>query len=257
MSDNKDRLHSIIAVEKDVKAKNQSVFQETLKIFNRPESFEGFTKVYTPKEEDGTEFPTERKELVTTVHERLNYTFKNFANLLDLLGKKESSNTMAKADLIVDGETLAKDVPATLLLDLEKHFKEVLNILQRIPTLPSDVAWEVDPNAEKKGVVRTKYPVETLRNVKIRDFRTVAEATKEHKAQIAEVEKTVVEGTWKHTHWSGMISSAEKSRYINNVELLIRGAKKARMRANNQEVSASRLGKQVHDFMMNHESVEE
>jgi len=172
------------------------------------------------------------------------------------LGRKAATNQLAKADLVVDGVTIAEQVPATLLLDLEKEFRELLHTFRAIPTLQSDVAWEDDP-AAAKNVVRTKHPEERIRQERQKDFRIISEATKEHKAQIAEVEKTIDAGMWTTQFWSGMISSAEKSRMIENIELLLVATKKARTRANNQEVVDFKLGQSVKEFVLNHEPVQE
>jgi len=252
----KQQLHEIIAVEKDVHSQIQSIMNESIKIFKEPKNFISFHKTYEPYLDDTTLYPDERLEMKTNVLDRINYTFKYIINYYDIAAKKEATNCMAKADLIVDGETIIENLPATLLLTLEKEFKQLLVVWKTLPTLPAQSEWETDPNA-KKGVVRLKHPHKRIRTKRVPDIITLAPATKEHPAQVTQGEKEINEGIWTQNEWCGSVSSAYKARMLENIELLIRGAKKARMRANKQEVSHLKIGKLIKNFIISHEPIEE
>lgn len=80
--------------------------------------------------------PEEHKEMVTTVHDKLDYMLnQHIVPYLDAVLQKERANQDAKADIVVDGIVLAKDVPATFLLGLEEKLKRVHEVLDKIPTL--------------------------------------------------------------------------------------------------------------------------
>ena len=51
------------------------------------------------------------------------------------------------------------------------------------------------------------------------------------------------------TTWSGMISSAQKSAILGRMDKLIRATKKARQRANTQEVVKVTISKKLIDFL--------
>ena len=145
---------------------------------------------------------------------------------------------------MIDGLTIAHEVPATFLLGLETKLKTVRSIYETVPTLQPGIKWEKD-EIQGKDVYRRTHPEEKFRTKKNMKNHVVAKATKEHPEQVQvynEDEKVarIVTDTW-----CGMVSPAEKSALLGRVDTLIRAVKKARQKANTTEVIKSTIGKEL------------
>jgi len=167
---------------------------------------------------------------------------------LDAVLQKERTNQEARSDLVVDGTVIAKDVPATFLLGLETKLKTVRSVYETIPTLQPGIKWERD-DTQGKDVYRRAHPEEKFRTKKNMKNHVVAEATKEHPAQVQvynEDEKVarIVTDTW-----CGMVSPAEKSALLGRIDKLIRAVKKARQKANTTEVIKTTIGKELFTYI--------
>ena len=117
------KLNSHIAAGREIGSAFEKIKAETFHVFKGKEIFFGVTKNYKPKVEGEDLVEGERKDVVTTVKERLAWTNKVAIRALDFDATREKTNTGAKADLVADGAVLLKDVPATVLLFLESRLK--------------------------------------------------------------------------------------------------------------------------------------
>ena len=241
-----DKLHALLAVEGDVKGKAEKILKETISVFKKKDHFHAKTRHYEPLEEGGMEYPDEIKEMVTTVSKKLAYTSKALAKAIDLVYQKETTNSEAKADLIVEGKVLAEGVPATALLSLESRLKAVRAIYDNIPTLSSGEFWE--PDGQVPDVHKTRVKVK-FKSDKVFTPVIMAPATKEHPAQIKELFKDKPIGKWLETDRSGEWTSTKKSQHLERVDILIAAAKKARQRANDTKVVKVKLGKKIFDYI--------
>jgi hypothetical protein len=244
------KLHELLAVEADLDGKYKRIAEETSKTFKgRPAHFMGSIRTYHPfDDDDKVEYPEEYQALATTVEERLNYTAKAIEPYFDALLQKESTNQVAKADLVVDGEVIAKDLPATFLLGMESRLKFIRKVYEQIPTLPVSVDWEKD-ESWGKNVYRMTHPEEKLKTAKQFKSQVLYEATEHHPAQIEKWDENVAVGKFVKRIWSGAISSADKSRLLGRIDKLIIAVKKARQRANTTEVIKSKVGGKILDFI--------
>lgn len=112
------KLHELLAVEPDLKSTADSILNETQSVFQKKvDHFVGMTRSYDVIMEGAHQQPTESKQMVTTVKDKLDHMQKSQVRLIDAMYQKELANTTAKADIVYEGEVLAKDVPATVLLD--------------------------------------------------------------------------------------------------------------------------------------------
>ena len=244
------KLHQLLAVEGDLEGTYKKVLEETKVNFTKhPDRYFGshqrveFFDENTPKEADS------HKKMDDTIPSKLTYTQDHIIRYLDAVLQKEQTNQDARADLIIDGVTIAKDVPATFLLGLENKLKIIRNnIYETIPTLQPGIKWEKD-ETEGKDVYRRVHPEEKFRTKKIMKNHVVANATKEHPAQVqvyTEDEKVarVVTNTW-----CGMVSPAEKSTILGRIDKLVRGVKKARQKANTTEVVKTTIGNELFAYI--------
>jgi len=243
------KLHELLAVEGNIESAYRKALEETKTTFQkRPAHFFGRHKTLEMFDENAPKAPDEYQELQTTVQEKLEYQADHIIRYLDAVLQKERTNQEARADLVVDGVTLASDVPATFLLGLENKLKTIRSVYDVIPTLPPGVKWEPD---ESKGahVYRRVHPEEKFKTARTFRHKVLYEATKEHPAQIEKWEETENVGKYIENQWCGMLSPAEKSTILGRLDKLIRATKKARQKANATEVVHVTIGKELFDFI--------
>jgi hypothetical protein len=96
---------------------------------------------------------SEVKVIETTVADKLDYLSRDLSRLYDVLLQKEIGNQEARADLVVNGEVLIPDAPATFLLGMETRLKALRQVLLHIPTLEPGRTWTED---EASGILRLR-----------------------------------------------------------------------------------------------------
>lgn len=239
-------LHELLAVEQERKGEADKARRNTQEQFTRKTShFTGIRRTFRPfsVDEDKGEVPGERLEaetrLVTTVPETIEEALKALRRALDVSYQIDEANTRARANLVIDDEVLAEDVPATFLLQLEKRLRHVRDLFEQIPTRDPVKLWQLDTGADKSHVFRAE-PVVTIRKKRERKYNVMYEATKEHPAQIDIVEVDEPVGEIRSYEWSGMLSPGLKNALIERTERLIRAVKQARSRANTEKVNTER-----------------
>lgn len=244
------QLHELLAVEGDLEGTYKKILEETRVNFEKhPDRYFGQHVRIETFDENAPKEADVHKEMDDTVPAKLAYTQDHIIRYLDAVLQKEKTNQQAIADIVVDGVTIAKDVPATFLLGLESKLKIIRqNVYETIPTLQPGIKWEIDENIGK-NVYHRVYTEDKFRTKKVMKNHVLAEATKEHPAQVqvyTEDEKysRVITDTW-----CGMISPAEKSILLNRVDKLIRAVKKARQKANTTEVVKSTIGKELFGYV--------
>jgi len=236
------KLHELLAVEPSIEGASNRIVQETTKVFKDGHLFQGFLRRLEmfAEEDKASDEVTDRLERATTVWEKLRYMRESVENHYDCIFQKDSTNQLAKADIEIDGVTIAKDVPATYLLGMEKRIKQLRGVFEMIPTLPQGTKWE--PAIEEgEGVFRTVEPKITFKTRKTKRSMIVAPPTKEHKAQVQVWDDTENCGKYIETHTSGAITPGEKSKLLERLDKLFKAVKQARERANCTEVPNNKI----------------
>ena len=236
MSNKKTKLHQILAVEDDRKRTAMEILNESIGTFKtKKDHFEGVTRVYDVKEEGSEEYPTERKELITTVKEKLDYTAKHWAKYLDIVMMREQTNSsgVAKASVQV-GDKFFGEYGATTLLAIEKNLTQFILMLREVPTLDPAHEWIEDDQNSNRFI--SKHPSEQNRTQKKSKPIVMYEATKEHPAQVVMETYDTIVGKWTGTRTSGKIRPADKATMLDRAEELLIAVKKARTAANECEV---------------------
>ncbi len=257
MSTKKPLLHEILAVEQEVKAKAERARNQLTETFRSKQThFTGIRRTFRPfsVDEKSGELGGERLEaetrLAKTVHEELAAVLREVGKAVDLGLQLDEANTRARADIIVDGEVLIAEVPATFLLQLERRLKELRAVFKEAPTYDPVRLWSVDPSADKKHVLRAE-PVTTIRKQRARKYNVMVEATKEHPAQVDVVEIDEPIGEIRSYEWTGMLSTGKKSALLEQVDRLLSAVKQARSRANTVHVDTSKaMAKRIADFLL-------
>jgi hypothetical protein len=246
------QLHEILAVEGDLKGEKNKIRDETVATFTKKSNlFLGFIKrleMFDAKKENEEAAGNERSEITTTVPEKLEYISKAFIRFWDTKLQKETANQEATADVIIEGATFFKDVPVTFLLGMEEELKQLRKVYDNIPTLQSGIDWVKDPQ-KGSGYWKAVHLIIKQKTKQLIQSTITVEPTKEHPAQVREWSEDVQIGKYCTENWSGMISPAQKSNALSRLDTVLRAFKKARQRANNQEVRNIRVGKQIFDFI--------
>lgn len=247
------KLHELLAVEGDKKGTSEKILKEGLTTFiKRSDHFTGHTKVleyFDDVRNDKEGGVTERNEIVTTVGKKLEYIMGPVADYYNVTLQKETTNQKATADLVVDGETLGKSLPATFLLGLETKLKGVREVISAVPTLQPGISWIPDTDAGE-GVFKREHPERTFKTERtIKPFE-LSPATKEHKAQVEKLSVDVNIGVFITDSSSSMLSPADKSKMLERVDKLIQAVKKARQRANNIDVEKAEIGGAITKYIL-------
>ena len=246
------KLHELLAVEADRKKASDRLVSESIKTFRKENLFTGSVKRTEMFDEDEVSIADEVLKLETTVDENLEYSLNALVKYWDTVAQKDATNMEAVADILIPGgKVLLTGVPATTLLGMEKKINELRNLYNAIPTLPPGINWEIDPSQEKVNVYKNANDIETLKTMKGIEYKTVAEPTKEHPAQVREVSVTKNIGRFVTTKWSGMVTPYEKARRITNIEIILSAVKKARQRANSVKTVDLKVGQAIIDFINN------
>ena len=247
------KLHEVLAVETDVEETSRKILEEAFTTFNKKGNlFEGYHKTLQMLDEErsGEEAGAEEhKAIVTTVADKLSYIKKSLVKYYDVFFQKEATNQVASSDLVVDGQVLVENLPATFLLGVEKRLTKLRPVFESMPTLDPGVEWEQDPG-ERDGVFKAKHPDRKQKQEKQEAFVIVTEATPDHRAQYEKVIKNVVTGTYSTQYWSGKVTPGQKSEYLARLDKLIQAVKKARQRANATEVVKRNVGNVIVKFLL-------
>jgi hypothetical protein len=238
------KQHQLVVTKDEVSGAYNKMRQETLHVFAGGDLFKGVTKDYTPGDAEGDQLPPEKKNVVTTVKDRLEWTEKSVCAMLDFEASRDKTNQKAVADLEVDGVLLYKALPVPFLLSLETKLQEIRAYYDAAPTLDLAKDWTKEGN----GIFKNG-PHDQGRYLKKTRPVEMSKATDKHPAQIQAVIDDVRVGTWTTTYRSGESHPGEKAEWLGRIDKLIAATKKARMKANETEVEPVTVGKSLFDFI--------
>ena len=243
------KLHELLAVEADLEGKANRIIGETSKVFEKkPGIFMGSVRTYKPFVDDGIDYPEEHQALTETVSNKLDYTADSIIKYYDAILQKEATNQEARANLVVNGEVIGENLPATFLLGLESRLKKLRSMYEKIPTLSIGTEWVKD-EGKGKGVWKIAHPEETLKRVRTIKSKVLYEATEHHPAQIDKWEESEDIGKYTKYIWSGMITPARKSELLDRIDNLIQATKKARQKANCTPIVKRNIGKKIFSYI--------
>lgn len=243
-------LHEILAVEKTRIEAANALIEDTKNKFGKDHYFYGHEKVLemlteSPENAAMELAARESRELPTTVFDTLDYAVAEiWVAAEDVIFQKNLTNTKALADIVIDGRTIAVDIPVDELMGLENRLDKLRSVLMLMPTLEASMKWVPAPDRgahvwecenEQTASKTEKYMVPVV----------LYDATKEHPAQVKEVGKDEVVGTFKRKLWSGAATTRQKADVLKRMDDLISAVKAARMRANKTEVIEAKIGEVI------------
>ena len=239
------KLNQILAIEKGLKTRVYAEFTELHQATQKPGLMNGFHKSYQPRDEDGETYPSESQKVqhnATDVFERVGVIL---TELFDITATKDWANCHAKADVIIDGRTLLKDVPAPFLLFLEKQLSDLSTFVAKMAELDPGSDWSVDPST---ALFRTE-PSTTQRTKKVQRAIVLYDATEHHPAQTQLITEDVIAGQWVTVKHSGALPAPRKKLLLARIERLSNAVKFAREQANAIEAPEQKHAKEVFAFL--------
>lgn len=247
------KLHEVLAVDSELAEIARKIKVEAIVTFTKKvDHFFGMVKrleMFSEKRKEEEEGVGERKELVTTVQEKLDYVADHLIRHLDCVAQKEVTNQLATADVLLeDGTMILEKLPATLLLSLENKLAFFREMYEVIPTLAPGLEW-IEDSSQRKGIYKSAHDIVRYKTEQTFTSKILVEPTTEHPAQIEKWTEQVPIGNFITTQWSGMITPARKSELLGRLDSLTRAIKKARMRANSTEVVELSVGKAIFDYI--------
>lgn len=239
------KLCQVIAIEKSVKNKHAAVTTEAYQKMQKPALLSGLSRTYRPKDEDGELLPGESTRVQVTANELVKQFGKVTAELFDVTAMKDYTNCVAVADVTVGEVVVAKGVPVTYLLFLEKKLIDIHTFVSKLPTLDPSEEWNFDSSS---NAFATK-PTETVRSKKVPRAFERAKATDKHAAQVDLLHEDVTAGYWKQIKFSGALPAQKQAEMLERCEKLQRAVKFAREEANGQTVIQPSLGEKFFAFI--------
>lgn len=246
-------LHELLATEKNFTSQVNKLQLETLQKFDKDHFFKGHIKTLkmlkdAPNNEQLELAGSEKKELVTTVKQTLDYLLGFWVKAEDLQATKNVTNQSAIANVEINGEILLSNLPVDELMGLEARLLDLRKVFEKMPTLDASKTWT--SSSVSDGAWEATMADVTVKTEKVVTPVVLYEATKEHPAQVKEVSKDDVVGTFTTKHFSGAATSLQKAQYLERLDILLVEIKRARMRANTVVLQNATVGKSVVDFIM-------
>lgn len=234
------KLHELIAVQRDLKGQRTKTAGELRETFSKKRHlFEKKLTTFISKDEGAKAETVEQADIHTTVSKELQWWTVIWNKSIDCSYRIASSNTEAKADIVINGEKVAENVPATFLLELEKDLIELRTVLESIPTLDPAKGFNFDTNT---GLYEARL-ITKPRTKNVKKPMTLAKATEHHPEQVTLVDENIIVGIIQEQEWSGMITPAAKAEYLDRCDSAIQAVKAARSRANEVAVDiAKKIG---------------
>jgi hypothetical protein len=239
------KLNQLIAILQSVKANAAKGKTEVYQLAQKSSLFQGLSRAYQSREEDGFIYPPESQKLTLKATELIEKFVQASSEFLDLAATQDRANTEAKASVIVDGQSILTEVPVSYLLFLEKQLQDVKTFVLSLPVLSIDKDWQRDPN---RGCYVTS-PKETVKTKKITDFVVAYEATEHHPAQIKEVTKDVIEGVWSLIEFSGALPQDRVNTLLSRVDKLQKAVLQAREEANSREIQQHQVAGAIFGYL--------
>lgn len=241
------KLNQIIAIEKGIKSRVYSELTELNKTVQKADLFNGFSKTYQKKEEEGETLPSENKRVQYTTTDILRNSQRILTELLDITARKDYTNCEAKATVKIDDKIIIKDAPVSFLLFVEKQLTDMRTLIGNLPVLDNADNWSKDTNSGlyKTDIVSTHRTKKTVKPI------VLYPATAEHPAQTQLVQEDIIAGYWNQIKQSGAMPLPQKQEFLERVEKLLQAVKQSREEANGfDEVQTPEIGELLFNYIL-------
>jgi hypothetical protein len=222
-------IHEFLGRRAGVRSRSKATIDAAYKVLQRPGLFLGGTKRYTPFSEEDPVYPNQDVVLQANVYDVLERATGALSELFDITFTVDRANAAAVANIVVDGDVLAENVPAVTLIAIEKRLTDLHTMIESAPTLDPAELWDLD---SATGTYRSRSPQEVLKTKKVVKYVTVFAGDERHAPDIRERAEDVPVGKWTSVNFSGCLSAPEKLRLLGRVDQLRAAVREARERAN-------------------------
>ncbi len=239
------KLNQIIAVEKNIKGRALQELTEAHHALQKTTLLAGIARTYRPKDEEGEQFPPESTKVQIKGEDVIRKTTETLTKLFDVVAIKDWANCQAKADVMVDGQKLLSNVPATYLLFIEKQLVDLHTFIKKLPILDASESWVFDQSADCWAT----EPMMTTKTKKVPRNHVKAEATEHHPAQVEVYYEDITVGNWRTIKFSGSLPAKRVNELLARVEKLQEAVKFAREEANSMEVEDVKTGEAILGYL--------
>lgn len=105
------KLNQVLAIEKGIKTRVYAQVTDLHKATQKPMLMNGFEKKYQRKDEEAENYPPESQKVQFQHKDVVEQISAALAELFDITATKDFANCLTKADVVVDGEVLLREVP--------------------------------------------------------------------------------------------------------------------------------------------------
>lgn len=230
------RLHQVVVIERGVQSDTERVLDTYKRLFalgGEQNPMRGLVRTYEPLRDGGVRHPDQSQKVQIRGSDILPEIKEALVKLFDVKLTREYWNTQARADLVVDGETVLSNVPTTFFLFLEAQVAEIRKgLVARFPVLDPAEDWHYDT---ARGIWATE-PKVTESTSKVPQVQVLYQATKEHAAQVRAWDSDEKVGEWTTVKTSGQFPADEVKGMYDRCSKLLVAIKQAREAANSIEV---------------------
>ena len=239
------KLNQIIAVANGKKTHAESVVTKAYHTLQKGELFNGESRTYQSRSDDGDKLPSEMKRIQANANELVKDVSETLTTMYDIVATQDWTNRFAKADIMVEGQKVVEDVPPTTMLFLEKQLENLATFISALPTLDPSEEWRFDENRN----CFVSAPAQKVRTKKVPRSVVVVEPTEHHRAEIRDYTEDVPEGDWTILKFSSAIPAKRKEEDLERVRKLRDAVKAAREEANLAEVEDRKIGESIFKYI--------
>lgn len=242
-------LGQVIAVERTLRQRDNEEGSRIKRELTREPMTLGQVKTYTPDDDNAPasdRLPTQYVEVQHRVTDDLLLAMQYAVPAIDAAATKDRTNTVAEADVMIDGVMLLPKVPISHLLWLEHYLAEWRGFLSTLPTLTATRSWTYDEGAR----LHRARPEITARNLKTVEPLVLHPPTDKHPAQTTTVNRETHVGTYETTVLSGAITDDRKRQLIDRCSELEVAVKDAVARANRTPVTEVHEGATILEYIL-------
>ncbi len=239
------KLHQVLAVVSSKKTESTAGLSDLYKKIQKPALFSGLSRTYESLDENGEVLPPESTKVQLKSGEVIREFQRIVKDTLDVVATQDYANRDAVADVVVDGKTLLKNVPATYLIWLEKRLTDFNTFVSHLPVLDPAEDWQFDPGTRlyKTSVLKKNRTKKTPKVI------VKYQATEQHPAQTELFQEDVLVGRWNEVKMSGAITESEKLDLTDRVRKLLDSVKVAREEANQIEAPSVKVADDLFSYI--------
>jgi hypothetical protein len=240
------KLNQIVAITAGTRTRFEQALTRAYHQIQKPAPFAGIARTYRRRDDEGAQLPPESTLVQVRATDLIADVGAQLARMLDVMATQDTTNCMARADLVVHGKVLLSDVPVTFLMPLEKVVVNLRTFIGKLPTLDVASTWSFDPDANAYAT----DPVETTKTKKVPKNHVKAPATDKHPAQVEMFTEDEVIGYWRTVHFSGALPGSTVMDMLTRIEHLLDGIRFAREQANSIPVTDVKAGDPIVSYLL-------